>query len=201
MTILRPLRTAVLLFVILFVVVGVAYPLVVTLAGQALFPMQAKGSLMFNEAGGIEGSLLIGKEFSGNEYFIGRPSATAGTPYNASASGASNLGPTNPLLFSEVNETILRLQSRGILSPYPSDLVTSSGSGLDPHITLDAAMVQVPGIAAARGADEEELRGIVLSHAESGTFLFTQDQYVNVYLINLDLDRHYGTGRGTVNPP
>jgi len=190
----RQFRIALILFAVLFLITGVAYPLVVTLAGQAIFPVQAKGSLILNGTAGVEGSMLIGKEFSGDDYFIGRPSATAFSPYNASASGGSNLGPTNPLLFDQVNETILRLQARGIQAPYPSDLVTSSGSGLDPHITLDAAMVQVPGIAAARAVNPEELRMLVLSHAESGTFLFSEDQYVNVWLLNLDLDRIYGPG-------
>jgi len=194
MSMIRQFRIALILFAVLFLITGVAYPLVVTLAGQAIFPVQAKGSLILNGTAGVEGSMLIGKEFSGDDYFIGRPSATAFSPYNASASGGSNLGPTNPLLFEQVNETILRLQARGIQAPYPSDLVTSSGSGLDPHITLDAAMVQVPGIAAARAVNPEELRTLVLSHAESGTFLFSEDQYVNVWLLNLDLDRIYGPG-------
>ncbi len=194
MSTIRQFRTALILFAVLFLITGVAYPLVVTLAGQAIFPEQAKGSLILNGAGGVEGSVLIGKEFSGDQYFIGRPSATAFTPYNASASGGSNLGPTNPLLFAQVNETILLLQARGVQAPYPSDLVTSSGSGLDPHITLDAALVQVPGIAAARAVNHEELRTLVHSHAERGTFLFTQDQYVNVWVLNLDMDRIYGSG-------
>jgi K+-transporting ATPase ATPase C chain len=197
MNIISQFRAALFLFVVLFLITGVAYPLVVTLAGQALFPVQAKGSLIFNDAGSVEGSMLIGKEVTGDEYFIGRPSATAFSPYNASASGGSNLGPTNPLLFTRVNERILFLEARGIQAPYPSDLVTSSGSGLDPHITLDAAMVQVPGIAAARAVNPDELRTLVLSHAESGTFLFTQDQYVNVCLLNTDLDRIYGKPGGT----
>ncbi len=194
MNIIPQFRAALILFVVLFLITGVAYPLVVTLAGQVLFPVQAKGSLILNETGSVKGSVLIGKEFIGNEYFIGRPSATAFSPYNASASGGSNLGPTNPLLFEQVNETILFFQARGIQAPYPSDMVTSSGSGLDPHITLEAAMVQVPGIASARAVNQEDLRTLILSHAESGTFLFTQDQYVNVYLMNLDLDRMYGSG-------
>jgi K+-transporting ATPase ATPase C chain len=193
MNLIPQFRAALFLFAVLFLITGVAYPLVVTLAGQGLFPAQARGSLILNERGGVEGSMLIGKDFSGAEYFIGRPSATAFTSYNASASGGSNLGPTNPLLFTQVNETILTLQARGIKPPYPSDLVTSSGSGLDPHITLDAAMVQVPGIATARAVNQDELRALVLSHAESGTFLFTQDRYVNVYLLNLDLDRRFGS--------
>ncbi len=105
MSTIRQFRTALILFAVLFLITGVAYPLVVTLAGQAIFPEQAKGSLILNGAGGVEGSVLIGKEFSGDQYFIGRPSATAFTPYNASASGGSQPGPQIPAL-CQVNETI-----------------------------------------------------------------------------------------------
>jgi K+-transporting ATPase ATPase C chain len=192
----KEVKTCLLLFLILFIVTGVIYPLVITLIGQLFFPSQAGGSLVADSNGTIRGSLLIGQEFNGRGYFVGRPSATQGSPYNASASGGSNLGPTNPELFSTVDDQIAVLEERQIYAPYSSDLVLSSASGLDPQITIAAALSQVPGIARERNMSEDDLRSIVMSHEEQGLPLLSGDPYVNVFLLNHDLDVRFPIQRG-----
>jgi K+-transporting ATPase ATPase C chain len=187
----RDLKTGLLLFLVLFLFTGILYPLAVTAVAQAVFPRQAGGSLVTGTDGSFRGSLLIGQEFSSRGYFIGRPSATAGVPYNGKASGGSNLGPTNPELFSTIDDRIAYLRARQVLAPFPSDLVMSSASGLDPHISLAAARAQVPAVAAARGIPEGELETLVLEHAEQGLPLLSDEPFVNVFLVNRDLDRRY----------
>jgi K+-transporting ATPase ATPase C chain len=184
-------KTGMLLFLALFVVTGVLYPLAITLIGQSFFPLQADGSLIADDNGTVRGSFLIGQEFVGAEYFIGRPSATPGKPYNASASGGSNLGPTNPVLFSAVDNRIAYLKARGIPAPYASDLVLSSASGLDPDITLADALSQAPAIARKRNIPEDDLRNIVNSHTEQGIPLWNEEPYVNVLLLNRYLDLRF----------
>jgi K+-transporting ATPase ATPase C chain len=193
---LKEVKTGVLLFLVLFIVIGVIYPLAITVIGQAVFPRQAGGSLVTDSDGTIRGSLLIGQEFTGRSYFIGRPSATAGSPYNGSASGGSNLGPTNPELFSRVGVRIAYLEARQVPAPYASDMVLSSASGLDPHITLAAALGQVPAVARERNMTEDDLTLIVMSHAEQGIPLFRGEPYVNVFLLNRDLDSRPATTTG-----
>ena len=185
------LKTGLLLFLVLFLVTGVLYPLLVTAIGEIIFPYQAGGSLVTGSDGTIRGSQLIGQEFTGRGYFIGRPSATSGSPFNGKASGGSNLGPTNPALFTSIDTRIAALRARQVPAPFPSDLVMSSASGLDPHISLAAALAQVPVVAAERNITEDELEAFVLLHAEQGLPLLSVDPYMNVFLINKDLDSRY----------
>jgi potassium-transporting ATPase KdpC subunit len=187
----KDLKTGLLLFLVLFLLTGILYPLVITAIGTAVFPYQAGGSLVTGTVGTVRGSLLIGQEFSGRGYFIGRPSATAGSPYNGKASGGSNLGPTNPALFSSIDGRIADLKTRQVPAPFPSDLVMSSASGLDPHISLAAALAQVPVVARERNMTEDDLEAFVLSHAEQGLPFLSVEPYVNVFLMNSDLDNRY----------
>jgi len=155
----RSLVRAVLLFVLLAVVTGVVYPLAVTLIAGVAFPFQAHGSLITGDDGQVIGSVLIGQNSSAPFYFQGRPSATPLTPYNASHSGGSNLGPTNPVLLEQVAERVQALREAGVAGPIPADLVMASGSGLDPHISLDAALVQVPAGLRRRGVSLKRKSG------------------------------------------
>lgn len=183
----RTVRTAFLLFGILLLISGLVYPLLLTGVAEMAFRHQAHGSLVRDEDGIVVGSELIGQNFTGPFYFEGRQSSTLGSPYNAVQSGGSNLGPSNPALLEEVNTTIRHLETLGMYGPWPSDLVTSSASGLDPHISLDAAFLQVPIIATARGMDEEEVRTLVFEHGESDLFSL-ENAYVNVLSLNRALD-------------
>jgi K+-transporting ATPase ATPase C chain len=182
-----PTRTALILFGILFLLTGLGYPLLITGVAELAFPYQAQGSLIKNEQGIVIGSELIGQNFSGPLYFEGRPSSTADVPYNAAQSGGSNLGPSNPVLLQKVNTTIQHLEVLGMGGPWPGDLVTSSASGLDPHITLDAALLQVPIVAEARGFSEEEVRALVYEHIDPDPFSL-DNVYVNVFSLNRALD-------------
>jgi K+-transporting ATPase ATPase C chain len=186
-------RTAAILFTLLFVITGVAYPAAVLLGAGAAFPSAAHGSLVTNPDGGVAGSLLIGQNSSLPKYFQGRPSATAGMPSNAAGSGGSNLGPTNPALLGNVEMRVASLRDLGIDGPIPSDLVMASGSGLDPHLSLDAALLQVPIVAEARGLPEDALRERVLSHAVYPLVPFS-GAYVDVADLNRELDRSPGGG-------
>ena len=183
----KPAGTALILFGILFLLTGLVYPLVITGIGELAFPYQAHGSLVQDERGVVTGSDLIGQNFTGPFYFEGRPSSTQGSPYNAAQSGGSNFGPSNPALLNEVNTTIRHLETLGLAGPWPGDLVTSSASGLDPHITLDAALMQVPVVAKARGMSEEEVQTLVYEHIESD-FFSLDNRYVNVFSLNRGLD-------------
>ncbi|MDD1707051.1 MAG: potassium-transporting ATPase subunit KdpC [Methanoregulaceae archaeon] len=187
MTLQTPLRTAILLFAVLFFVSGVIYPILVTGIGELTFSSQAHGSLVRDSNGTVIGSTLIGQNFAGPYYFQGRPSATSGSPYNAGQSGGSNLGPSNPVLAERVNFTINSLSGQGIKGPWPGDLVTASASGLDPHITLEAALAQVTAVTRARGMTEEDVRALVLSEVIGSSVPF-HPQYVNVLSLNRALD-------------
>ena len=183
------LRPALIVFVLLTLLTGVLYPLVVTGIGQAIFPRQANGSLI-EKGDQAVGSRLLGQQFSSPGYFWSRPSATATQPYNGSASGGSNQGPTNPALADAVRERIaaLRAADPGNEAPVPIDLVTSSGSGLDPNVSPAAAEYQVARVARARNLSEDAVRRLVAAATTGRTFGILGEPRVNVLELNLALD-------------
>jgi K+-transporting ATPase ATPase C chain len=184
------LRAACVIFVLLTLVTGVAYPLVVTGIGQTLFPRQSQGSLI-DADGVVRGSELIGQPFDGPQYFWGRLSATSPMPYNAASSSGSNLGPTNPALVDAVKGRIAALQEADPEKKdvkIPVDLVTSSGSGLDPHISPAAAEYQVTRVAKARQISVDEVRKLVAKHTSGRTLGMLGEPRVNVLTLNLELD-------------
>ncbi|MBN9695555.1 MAG: potassium-transporting ATPase subunit KdpC [Zoogloea sp.] len=183
------LRPALSLFVLLSAVTGLAYPLAVTGIAGAVFPEQAAGSLIFKDGKPV-GSRLIGQPFSDPGHFWGRPSATAPQPYNAAASSGSNQGPLNPALEDAVKGRIaaLRAADPGNGASIPADLVTASGSGLDPHISPAAALWQLGRVARARGLPEAQLRALVDAHTEGRQWGFLGEPRVNVLTLNLALD-------------
>jgi potassium-transporting ATPase KdpC subunit len=185
----RLLRTAVLLFFSLTIMTGVVYPALVTLIGQLAFPEQAGGSLIRNQDGVLIGSRLIGQPFSNPGYFWPRPSATDDFPYNPLASGGANLGPTNPVLLNTVAARIKSLEETGLPGPVPSDLVLASGSGLDPHISLEAAVLQIPRVERFRQVGAERLRQLVQDHLEDRQLGFLGVPRLNVVKLNLALDK------------
>lgn len=176
------LKRATLLFTVLFLITGFVYPMIVTLAAGLLFPNQAHGSLIVDNENRIIGSTLIGQNFTAPQYFQSRPSASG---YNATSSGGSNLGPTNPVLLELVDNRANALQKAGVAGPIPSDLVMASASGLDPHISLESALIQVPAVAKARNLPEETLRSLVLAESVNSPF---SGAYVNVLSLNKALD-------------
>ena len=183
------IRPALTMLLILTVITGLVYPLAITGMAQLFFPDQANGSLIVHN-GKVIGSKLIGQHFDKPEYFWSRPSATSPFPYNAAASGGSNLGPTNPALIEAVKArvTALRAADPGNDSPIPVDLVTASGSGLDPHISPAAALYQVKRVARARDVDENRIRGLIARHTEGRQFGLLGEPRVNVLELNLALD-------------
>ena len=185
----REMRAAFMVFLALTLLTGIAYPLLITGAARLAFAHQADGSLIV-ENGIVRGSALIGQAFDDPKYFWGRPSATGPVPYNAAASSGSNLGPTNPALADAVHARVevLRAQAGGE-RPIPVDLVTTSGSGLDPHISPAAARFQIARVAAARGLEINRLALLVEAHVEARTFGFIGEARVNVLQLNLALDR------------
>jgi len=183
------LRPAIIMLVLLTVITGLLYPLAVTGLAQVLFPQQANGSMIVKDGKPI-GSALIGQPFDDPKYFWGRLSATSPFPYNAAASSGSNLGPTNPALITEVQGRIdaLKAADPSNTQPIPVDLVTSSGSGLDPHISIAAALYQVPRVARARGLSEDRIRQLVNQFTEDRQFGLLGEPRVNVLKLNLALD-------------
>jgi K+-transporting ATPase ATPase C chain len=184
----KTITTTLKLFAILMIIVGVIYPVAVTVFAQLLYPKEAGGSLIHDPDGNITGSALIGQPFSDPKYFWSRPSATSGYPYNPLASGGSNLGPTNKDLMDQISNRTELLRSSGIQTPVPSDLVEASASGLDPHISVQSALIQIPRVSKARNLDEETLRKLVLEHVEERQFGFLGEQRINVLKLNLALD-------------
>ncbi len=185
----KEIRSAVFSFIALAVLTGVAYPTMVTVLAQSIFPHQANGSLLRSARGAPVGSALIGQSFSEPKYFWPRPSATADFPYNALASGGSNLGPTNRDLVRRVEARVKSFRESGIRGPLPADLVTASGSGLDAHLSPEAALMQVHRVATERKMDEERVTALVRAHIEGRQFGFLGAPRVNVLKLNLALDR------------
>src|SRR5580693_7742116 len=183
-------RPALVLFIVLTLVTGVAYPLVVTGVAQAVFPTQAAGSILLKDGKPV-GSSLIGQSFSDPKHFWGRPSATSPQPYNGLASGGSNLGPLNPALLKQVeaNAKALHDADPDNQQPIPVDLVTASGSGLDPEISIAAAQYQAARIARARHLAVERVEALINAHQEGRLFSFIGERRVNVLTLNLALDR------------
>src|SRR6201984_2454739 len=199
---LREIRPAIILLLGLTLITGLAYPLAMTAVAGAIFPKQAEGSLIEKD-GKVVGSALIGQEFKDDKYFHGRPSATTApdpndatktvpAPYNAANSGGSNLGPSNKALIDRVQGDIDKLKQENPSAPVPTDLVTTSASGLDPHISPEAALFQVPRIAKARNLPEDRIRQLVADHAEGRLFGLLGEPRVNVLLLNIALDQLAG---------
>ena len=184
----KQIKIALKLFAILMILVGVIYPVAVTALAQLFFPEEAGGSLLYDSGGNLTGSALIGQPFSDPKYFWSRPSATWDFPYNPLASGGSNLGPTNKVLIEQISNRTDLLNSSGIQAPVPSDLVESSASGLDPHISIQSALIQIPRVARARNLDEGTVRKLVVEHIEERQFGFLGEQRINVLKLNLALD-------------
>lgn len=185
----KDLKSALLLFVFLTVLLGGIYPAVVTVAANLLFPHQAGGSLVTDPSGKVVGSLLIGQPFAGAKYFWPRPSAAGDFPYNPLLSGGSNLGPTNPELLRRAKDRVAQLRRTGVTGGIPADLVFASASGLDPHISPAAAQVQIARVAKARKMRVEELQKIVATHTEKRQGAVLGAPRVNVLALNLTLDR------------
>jgi K+-transporting ATPase ATPase C chain len=184
----KNLLTAILMTIVTTVLFGLVYPLVVTGLAQVIFPYKANGSLIKREDGTVIGSRLIGQPFSSPGYFRSRPSAAGAAGYDAGASSGSNLGPTNQKLIERVKADVEKAQAENPGKPVPVDLVTTSGSGLDPHISPAAAEFQVPRVARERRMTEDELRRIVAAHTDGRQFGFLGEPVVNVLELNLDLD-------------
>jgi K+-transporting ATPase ATPase C chain len=194
-TMINQIRPAFTIFGLLVLLTGVLYPLAVTGIAQVIFPFQANGSLIENNSMVI-GSQLVGQDFTGPQYFWGRPSATPGSPYNAfdpitlTGSSGSNLGPLSRFLYESVQARIenLRAADPGNVKSIPVDLVTGSASGLDPHISLEAVYFQVPRVARARGMSESVVFALINNHMEGRQFGFLGEPRVNVLLLNIALD-------------
>jgi len=195
---LKEFRTAVVVLIGLTLITGLLYPLAMTGIAQVLFPTQAQGSLIVQD-GKVVGSSLIGQPFNDPKYFHGRPSATTApdpqdssktveAPYNAANSGGSNLGPTSKALADRMTADVERLKAENPSAAVPIDLVTTSGSGLDPDISADAAYFQVPRVAQARGMPPERLRALVESEIQGRTLGLFGEPRVNVLKLNLALD-------------
>ena len=186
----RTVYTSLLMLLLMTILTGVIYPLAVTSIGEIFFPYQSNGSII-EFTGKKIGSKLIGQHFSDPKYFWGRPSATSPNPYNASASSGSNLGPSNPALFVALKDRVdvLRSKNNQNSNLVPVDLVTSSASGLEPHITPASALFQIPRIAKTRNIEEKQIKILVDRFTEERTIGILGEKRVNVLLLNLALDQ------------
>jgi K+-transporting ATPase ATPase C chain len=195
---LKEIRPAVIVLVVLTLITGLAYPLAMTAVAGVIFPKQAEGSLIERD-GKVVGSALIGQEFKSDKYFHGRPSATTApdpadasktiaAPYNAANSGGSNLGPTSKALSDRIKEDVDKLKAESPSTPVPVDLVTTSGSGLDPDISPEAALFQVPRVAKARNIPEDRIRQLVAENTQGRLAGLIGEPRVNVLALNLALD-------------
>jgi K+-transporting ATPase ATPase C chain len=185
----KDIRPAILLFILFTIICGGIYPALVTGVAYALFPNQAKGSLIIGKAGKEVGSSLIGQPFSYPHYLWPRPSATAEFGYNPAASGGSNSGPTNPDYLKTVAERVKTLRDSGITGPIPAELVQASASGLDPHLSPQAARLQAPRIAKTRGIPETTVLKLIQDATEQPQLGILGAARVNVLAVNLGLDR------------
>jgi K+-transporting ATPase ATPase C chain len=199
---LKEIRPAILVLLLLTLITGLAYPLAMTEIAGAIFPRQAQGSLIERD-GKVVGSALIGQEFKDDKYFHGRPSATTApdpadstktvpAPYNAANSGASNLGPTSKALNDRIKEDVDKLKAENPSSPVPVDLVTTSASGLDPDISPEGALFQVPRVAKVRGIPEDKVRQLVAENTSGRLIGIFGEPRVNVLALNLALDAAAG---------
>ena len=197
---LKQIRPALVILVFLTVVTGLVYPLAMTGLAGMIMPHQAEGSLVVDDSGKVLGSDLIGQVFTKDVYFHGRPSATTApdpkdasktvpAPYNAANSGGSNYGPTNKALIDRVKDDTTKLQAENPKMPVPQDLVTTSGSGLDPDISPEAALFQVPRVAKARKLPEDEVRALVTGLVQGRTLGLLGEPRVNVLALNMALDK------------
>jgi K+-transporting ATPase ATPase C chain len=195
---LKEIRPAIIVLVVLTLITGLAYPLAMTAIAGVIFPKQAEGSLVERD-GKVVGSALIGQEFKSDKYFHGRPSATTApdptdasktiaAPYNAANSGGSNLGPTSKALSDRIKEDVDKLKAENPSAPVPVDLVTTSGSGLDPDISPEAALFQVPRIAKARNMPEDRVRQLIAENTAGRLGGLLGEPRVNVLALNLALD-------------